>query len=240
MAYKGYSSATRRIQVRIGFNDGCYLGGACAVDVFLDGADPEIEVGSFDFTFAYHGAGLIFQQATAGELLAECGWGDFAYVYEPATQWATTYPISKVHVVGVAEIAGMSGGEHHMDPAGPFVLQPAGGHPSQAPDRLVGGPLPLAQAGQDQTTGLQARRAVDQEDRALLPLERPVLPRLGEEPVHRHVQPGQQALAEVVTGEDAHRAAAGTDLPGLPELRRARDRVRARPLCRGALRPVAP
>ncbi len=99
-------------QIRTDYSEDCLLGGDCEVDVFLHSADPEAEFGSFDFTFAYHGAALIFQKASVGELISDCGWEYFAYVYEPATEWGTASPMSLIRVVGVADVDGTSGGSY--------------------------------------------------------------------------------------------------------------------------------
>jgi hypothetical protein len=111
-AVLGQGDPDPSFRIELGESHDRWLGGESEVDVFLHAADPGIEFGSFDFTFAYHGAALIFQKATAGELMTECGWEYFAYAHEPAGEWATMDPISLVRVVGVADIAGSSGGSY--------------------------------------------------------------------------------------------------------------------------------
>jgi hypothetical protein len=75
------------------------------VSIFLDDAiDPPLPMGGFDFLIQYDPSALIFNAATPGQLLLDCGWEYFTYRMGPAGNCGpNACPTGIVRIVAIAE-----------------------------------------------------------------------------------------------------------------------------------------
>ena len=75
------------------------------VSIFLDDAiDPPLPIGGFDFLIQYDPSALIFNAATPGQLLIDCGWEYFTYRMGPAGNCGpNACPTGFVRIVAIAE-----------------------------------------------------------------------------------------------------------------------------------------